>query len=234
MRPAYGYIRVSSDEQADSGLGLEAQRQRIRAYCELKGLQLTTLFEDPAVSGGKPLSSRPAGSRLLADARRHLAEVARHLVVTATECPPTRKISRQRDLQTNRFTFMEVEIDFVVGIPCTVGGKARSPLTYRATAIVWEERFQGCQLPCIRQPVKLGGFSLFWRLQRSLLKPIGAPDGLLLSSRGGNEGNAYQSCQQPNDNDVTHENTSVVHYSPGPPVIPRCYHRERAVSATSR
>ena len=24
MRPAYGYIRVSSDEQADSGLGLEA------------------------------------------------------------------------------------------------------------------------------------------------------------------------------------------------------------------
>src|SRR6202035_2679908 len=75
MRPAYGYIRVSSDEQADSGLGLEAQRQCIRAYCELKGLQLTTLFEDPAVSGGKPLSSRPAGSRLLADARRNRAVV---------------------------------------------------------------------------------------------------------------------------------------------------------------
>src|SRR5262245_32369837 len=73
MRPAYGYIRVSSDEQADSGLGLEAQRQRIRAYCDLKGLQLTTLFEDPAISGGKPLSSRPARSRLLADARRHRA-----------------------------------------------------------------------------------------------------------------------------------------------------------------
>jgi site-specific DNA recombinase len=75
MRPAYGYIRVSSDEQADSGLGLEAQRQRIRAYCEAKGLQLTTLFEDPAISGGKPLSSRPAGSRLLTDARRHRAIV---------------------------------------------------------------------------------------------------------------------------------------------------------------
>src|SRR5262245_5714541 len=75
MRPAYGYIRVSSDEQADSGLGLEAQRQRIRAYCDLKGLQLTTLFEDPAISGGKPLSSRPARSRLLADARRHRAVV---------------------------------------------------------------------------------------------------------------------------------------------------------------
>jgi site-specific DNA recombinase len=29
-----------------------------------------TIFEDPAVSGGKPLASRPAGSRLLAEARR--------------------------------------------------------------------------------------------------------------------------------------------------------------------
>src|SRR5262245_11764322 len=36
MRTAFGYIRVSSEEQADSGLGLEAQRQRIRAYCELR------------------------------------------------------------------------------------------------------------------------------------------------------------------------------------------------------
>jgi DNA invertase Pin-like site-specific DNA recombinase len=31
MRIAIGYIRVSSEEQADSGLGPEAQRQRIRA-----------------------------------------------------------------------------------------------------------------------------------------------------------------------------------------------------------
>jgi DNA invertase Pin-like site-specific DNA recombinase len=31
MQDALGYIRVSSEEQADSGLGLEAQRQRIAA-----------------------------------------------------------------------------------------------------------------------------------------------------------------------------------------------------------
>jgi site-specific DNA recombinase len=70
MRTALGYIRVSSEEQADHGLGLESQRQRIRAYCEMKGLHLATIFEDPAVSGGKPLGSRPAGGRLLAEARR--------------------------------------------------------------------------------------------------------------------------------------------------------------------
>ena len=67
MRNALGYVRVSTDEQAERGLGLEAQRQRIRAYCEMKGLRLTTIFEDPGLSGGKPLGSRSAGGRLLAD-----------------------------------------------------------------------------------------------------------------------------------------------------------------------
>jgi DNA invertase Pin-like site-specific DNA recombinase len=70
MRTALGYVRVSTDEQAERGLGLEAQRQRIRANCEMKGLILTTIFEDPGLSGGKPLGSRSAGGRLLAEARR--------------------------------------------------------------------------------------------------------------------------------------------------------------------
>jgi hypothetical protein len=70
VRTALGYVRASTDEQAERGLGLEAQRQRIRAYCEMKGLHLTTFFEDPGLSGGKPLGSRSAGGRLLADARR--------------------------------------------------------------------------------------------------------------------------------------------------------------------
>ena len=70
MADALAYIRVSSDDQADSGLGLEAQRQRIADYCQLKGLRLAEVFEDPGVSGGKPLASRPAGSQLLAAAHK--------------------------------------------------------------------------------------------------------------------------------------------------------------------
>jgi DNA invertase Pin-like site-specific DNA recombinase len=68
MSDALGYVRVSSEEQADSGLGLEAQRQRITAYCAMKGLRLAEVFADPGISGGKPLASRPAGSQLLAAA----------------------------------------------------------------------------------------------------------------------------------------------------------------------
>ena len=70
MNEAIGYVRVSSDEQADSGLGLQAQRQRITAFCEMKGLRLADVYEDAGVSAGKPLASRPAGARLLNAARR--------------------------------------------------------------------------------------------------------------------------------------------------------------------
>jgi DNA invertase Pin-like site-specific DNA recombinase len=69
MEVAISYIRVSSEEQADSGLGLEAQRQRISAFCTMKGLHLAEVFEDPGVSGGKPLASRAAGIKLLAAAK---------------------------------------------------------------------------------------------------------------------------------------------------------------------
>src|SRR6516162_9235164 len=75
MREAISYIRVSSEEQADSGLGLEAQRRRIAAYCKMKGLRLVEVFEDPGVSGGKPLASRPAGGRLLIAAKKSKAVV---------------------------------------------------------------------------------------------------------------------------------------------------------------
>jgi DNA invertase Pin-like site-specific DNA recombinase len=75
MKTAVGYVRVSSEEQADSGLGLEAQRDRIRAFCTLKGLQLNEVFEDAGVSGGKALETRPAGSKLVVAARKTKAVV---------------------------------------------------------------------------------------------------------------------------------------------------------------
>lgn len=48
---AIGYVRVSTSEQADSGLGLEAQRRRITAYCEAQGWALVKIIADEGVSG---------------------------------------------------------------------------------------------------------------------------------------------------------------------------------------
>lgn len=53
-----GYLRVSTAEQADSGLGLAAQKASIGAYLAHRGWQLAQVYEDAGASG-KALSGRP-------------------------------------------------------------------------------------------------------------------------------------------------------------------------------
>ena len=74
MKEAIGYTRCSTHEQADSGLGLDVQTERIRAYCTLKGLGLLDIITDAGVSGGKPLASREGGQRLLDAIRQRKAD----------------------------------------------------------------------------------------------------------------------------------------------------------------
>jgi DNA invertase Pin-like site-specific DNA recombinase len=64
---AYGYVRVSTTEQAgDDRTSLETQRRKIAAVAELAGLTVARIFDEPGISGGKPLAERPAGQELLA------------------------------------------------------------------------------------------------------------------------------------------------------------------------
>ena len=45
-----GYVRVSTEEQAGSGLGLDAQRTAIQAECDRRGWTLVEMIEDAGVS----------------------------------------------------------------------------------------------------------------------------------------------------------------------------------------
>ncbi len=71
---AIGYVRCSTHEQVDSGLGLEVQAERIRAYCSMRGLDLLDIIIDAGVSGGKPLAKREGGQRLFAAMKAKQAE----------------------------------------------------------------------------------------------------------------------------------------------------------------
>jgi site-specific DNA recombinase len=62
------YLRVSSEEQRDAGT-IKTQHEFLDGCCALHGLEVAGRYEDDGVSGTIPLHERPAGRRLLEDAR---------------------------------------------------------------------------------------------------------------------------------------------------------------------
>lgn len=51
MKEVYGYIRVSTETQAEKGYGLATQENAIKDYCRANKLRLIEIFEDEGVSG---------------------------------------------------------------------------------------------------------------------------------------------------------------------------------------
>ena len=65
---AASYLRVSTDEQKDSGLGIDAQRSRVQGMAAAKDWTEPTEYADEGISGTKDASKRPGLQRLLQDA----------------------------------------------------------------------------------------------------------------------------------------------------------------------
>src|ERR687897_443133 len=61
-------LRVSSEEQRDRET-IKIQRDFLKEYCRLYGLDVTGVYADDGVSGTIPLHERPEGRRLLEDAQ---------------------------------------------------------------------------------------------------------------------------------------------------------------------
>src|SRR4051794_12894013 len=62
---AVGYIRVSTEEQAVNGHGLEVQERAIRAFAESQGYELLDVIADPGISGARAPAERPGFRRVL-------------------------------------------------------------------------------------------------------------------------------------------------------------------------
>lgn len=62
-----GYIRVSSQEQAEDGESLERQAARIKTYCDAKGYELPEIISDEGISGSK--KNRPGLKKIVAMCR---------------------------------------------------------------------------------------------------------------------------------------------------------------------
>lgn len=74
---AIGYVRVSTTEQAESGLGLSDQEERIGAYAVATDLELVGIVREEGVSGSVPIADRIGGAAVLLELGRRKV---RHVV----------------------------------------------------------------------------------------------------------------------------------------------------------
>jgi site-specific DNA recombinase len=61
------YIRVSTEDQAESGLGLEAQLEQVKAMAVVKRWPVPIIYEDAGISGTTALSRRNSSKQLVQD-----------------------------------------------------------------------------------------------------------------------------------------------------------------------
>ncbi len=69
---AYGYVRVSTLQQANEGDSLETQLRQISSYSELKGYRIPSehIITEKGVSGSLEFEKRPEGAKLFAILQR--------------------------------------------------------------------------------------------------------------------------------------------------------------------
>jgi site-specific DNA recombinase len=63
-RTAVIYLRVSTADQAEHGVSLDAQQERLTAYAIANGLEVAGILRESAISGTIPLADRPEGVKL--------------------------------------------------------------------------------------------------------------------------------------------------------------------------
>ena len=74
MREIVTYIRVSTEGQHKSGLGLEAQQRALTEFAAQHGLRIAAEYSDTA-SGAAPLTRRPGLAAAILDARKRKCPV---------------------------------------------------------------------------------------------------------------------------------------------------------------
>lgn len=69
---AVGYVRVSTAMQADEGVSISAQKEKITCWANMNGITLIEIFEDNGISG-KNTTARPGFQKAMEAALRHKA-----------------------------------------------------------------------------------------------------------------------------------------------------------------
>ena len=101
---AIAYLRVSTQEQGNSRLGLEAQRAAVQAFAQAEGIKLLDIVEEVA-SGGLDLNQRPILAAALAAAKK-----AKAYVLVAKLDRLSRSVALISGLMAQQVKFMVAEL----------------------------------------------------------------------------------------------------------------------------
>lgn len=113
MKKAVGYIRVSSDMQAEKGTSLDNQRERIAEYAQKKGYEMIQIYEDAGFSG--KTTNRPAFQEMFARLRK--GDIKALVVWHSTRFTRNLQdfINHSKELEKLKVTFYSVEEPEVSG-----------------------------------------------------------------------------------------------------------------------
>jgi DNA invertase Pin-like site-specific DNA recombinase len=147
MRPAIGYIRVSTQGQGKSGLGLEAQRDAIANFATANGFAITGLFEEIETGkGADALERRPKLAEALVRARR-----LKGPIIVAKLDRLSRDVHFISGLMQHRTPFIVAELGadtdpFMLHIYAALAEKERRLISERTKAGLAAARKRGTKL----------------------------------------------------------------------------------------
>jgi DNA invertase Pin-like site-specific DNA recombinase len=147
MRQVISYIRVSTDKQGKSGLGIEAQREAIARFAAAEGCEVVAEHVEVETSkGADALDRRPQLAAALAAARK-----AKAPVVVAKLCRLSRDVAFISGLMAQRVAFIVAELGadadpFMLHIYAALAEKERSLIADRTRAALAAKKAQGAVL----------------------------------------------------------------------------------------
>jgi DNA invertase Pin-like site-specific DNA recombinase len=149
MKPAISYIRVSTQKQGRSGLGLEAQQAALARFAEAEGFTFAKAFQEvETAKGDDALDRRPQLAAAIKAARK-----AKAPIIVAKLCRLSRDVHFISGLMAHKVPFIVAELGpdadpFMLHIYAALAEKERRLISQRTREALQAAKAKG---------VKLGG-----------------------------------------------------------------------------
>ena len=147
MKPLISYVRVSTDKQGRSGLGIEAQQAAITRFAEAEGYEVVGEFvEVETAKGCDALDRRPQLAAALGAARK-----AKCAVVVAKLDRLSRDVHFISGLMAQRVPFIVAELGaeadpFMIHLYAALAEKERALIAERTRLALAAKKAQGARL----------------------------------------------------------------------------------------